>query len=71
MGMNPFRVKPLPLETEFRIPAVKSNLHKLSKEDLVTMLGESLELLVHLTHQTNQMRDYIESLQGKIDIDEF
>ena len=65
-----FKVKPLALESEFRIPAVKSSLHELSKEDLVWMLGESLELLIHMTDQAKQMRDYIESLQGKIEIDE-
>jgi len=67
---RPFKVKPLALESEFRIPAVKSSLHELSKEDLVWMLGESLELLIHLTDQAKQMRSYIESLQGKIDIDD-
>jgi len=67
---RPFKVKPLALESEFRIPAVKSSLHELGKEDLVWMLGESLELLIHLTDQAKQMRSYIESLQGKIDIDD-
>jgi len=66
----PFKVKPLALESEFRIPAVKSSLHELSKEDLVWMLGESLELLIHLTDQAKQMRDYIETLQGIIEVDE-
>jgi hypothetical protein len=68
--IRPFKVKPLGLEAEFRIPAVKSSLHELNKEDLVWMLGESLELLIHITDQAKQMRDYIESLQGKIEIDE-
>jgi len=65
----PFKIKPLTLESEFKVQSVKARLGQLSRKDLETLLSESLELLVSMTNQTQQMRTYIESLQGKIDTD--
>jgi hypothetical protein len=65
----PFKIKPLTLESEFKVQSVKARLGQLSRKDLETLLSESLELLVSMTNQTQQMRSYIESLQGKIETD--
>jgi hypothetical protein len=60
-----FELNPLPLESEFKIQSVRHRLHQLDRNDLELFLAETLDLLVHLTHQTKQMRDYIEMLEGK------
>ena len=65
-----FELDPLPLECEFKVESVKHRIHQLNKKELENFLGETLSLLVKVTHQTKQMRTYIESLQGKIDIDD-
>jgi hypothetical protein len=65
----PFKIKPLTLESEFKVQSVKARISQLSRKDLETLLSESLELLVSMTNQTQQMRTYIESLQGKIETD--
>jgi hypothetical protein len=65
----PFKIKPLTLESEFKVQSVKARLSQLSRKDLETLLSESLELLVSMTNQTKQMRTYIETMQGKIEID--
>jgi hypothetical protein len=65
----PFKIKPLTLESEFKVQSVKARLGQLSRKDLETLLSESLDLLVSMTNQTKQMRTYIESMQGKIEID--
>ena len=61
-----FEVDPLPLESEFRVQNVRHRMHELSREDLEAFLAEALNLLVRLAHQSNQMRDYIEKMEGKI-----
>ena len=65
----PFKIKPLTLESEFKVQSVKARLGQLSRKDLETLLSESLELLVSMTNQTKQMRTYIETMQGKIETD--
>lgn len=60
-----FELDPLPLEYEFKVESVKHRIHQLSKKELETFLGETLSLLAKVTHQTKQMRDHIEKLQGK------
>lgn len=60
-----FELNPLPLESEFKIQSVRHRLHELSRKDLELFLAEALDLLVNLTHQTKQMKDHIEELEGK------
>ena len=57
---TPFSLNPLPIETEFRVESIKQRMHQLSRDELEQMLGESLMLLVTMTHQVKQMRNYIE-----------
>jgi hypothetical protein len=61
-----FEIKPLPIETEFRVLSVRRRLHELSREELEEFLTESLSLMTKLAHQLRQVRDYVEELGGKI-----
>ena len=63
-----FELDPLPLESEFKIQSVRHRLHELNRKDLELFLAEALDLLVNLTHQTKQMKDYIGELEGNIDL---
>lgn len=60
-----FELDPLPVETEFRVQSIKHRLHEVSREELESFLTEALSLLVNMTHQVKQMKDHLESLEGK------
>lgn len=62
MDSADFRLKPLPPETEFRVISIQNRLHELTREELEEYLVECLRLLTSLTHQTSQLRDYLERL---------
>jgi len=60
-----FELTPFPLEKEFRIESIRHRLHGLSREDLEIFLTEALSTMAKLVHQVNQLRDYVEELEGK------
>jgi hypothetical protein len=55
---------PFPLEKEFQVRYLKDNLHMLSREQLEDLLGQSLEIIAKLTHQTKQLIKMVEDEQG-------
>ena len=61
-----FRIKPLPVEAEFRIQSIKHRLHELPRKDLELFLTEALSTMTKLANQVTQLRDYVEELEGKI-----
>lgn len=66
-----FEVKPLPLESEFRVLSVRRRLHELSREELEEFLTEALTIMAKLAHQVTQLRDYVKEFEGKIgDLDQ-
>ena len=60
-----FNLDSFPIEKEFRVLSVKRRLHELSREELEEFLSESLVIMTKLAHLVEQMRDHIESLEGK------
>lgn len=60
-----FEVYPLPIEKEFHIASVRQRLSELGREDLETFLAEALDTMTRLAHQVQQLRDYVEELEGK------
>jgi hypothetical protein len=64
-----FRIEPLPVEKEFRVLSVRQRLHQLSREDLEEFLAEALDTMTRLAHQVTQLRNYIEELEGKKELD--
>lgn len=65
--LNEFRIEPLPVEKEFKVASVKHRLSELSREDLEQFLAEALDTMTRLAHQLQQLRDYVEELEGKIE----
>lgn len=65
MDFADFRLEPLPIEAEFRVLSIQSRLQELSREELEVYLIECLRLLTSLTHQTGQLKDYVERLSIK------
>lgn len=61
-----FRVKPLPLESEFRVLSVRRRLHELSRKEVEEFLTEALTIMAKLAHQVTQLRDYVKQTEGKI-----
>lgn len=57
-------MEPFPLEKEFQVRYLKDNLHTLSREQLEELLGQSLEIIAKLTHQTKQIMKMVEDEQG-------
>ena len=62
---NNFRMKPLPIEKEFRILTVKQRLHELSREELEEFLLESLSIMTTLAHQVTELKEYVDRVEGK------
>lgn len=60
-----FKLEPLSLESEFKVQSVRHRLHELSRKDLENFLAEALDLLVNLAHQTRQLKEHVEILEGK------
>lgn len=61
-------LQPLPLEKELRIENIKRSLLELPREELVENLAQSIDLLTRMTHQTKQLRDYVEELEEYIEM---
>ena len=64
---NNFRMKPLPIEKEFRVLTVKQRLHELSREELEEFLLESLSIMTTLAHQVTELKEYVDRVEGKTD----
>ena len=62
---NNFRMKPLPIEKEFRILTVKQRLHELSREELEEFLTEALSIMTTLAHQVTELKEYVDRIEGK------
>ena len=60
-----FRMKPFPLEKEFRVLSIRRRLHELSREELEEFLTEALSTMTKLAHQVTELRDYVQKLEGK------
>ena len=56
------KIDPLPLEKEFSVLSIKRRLSSLSREELEEFLSEALFLMSKLTHQTQQLKDFIDEL---------
>ena len=60
-----FELKPLPIESEFRLLSIKQRIADLTREDLEEFLVESLTLTMRLADQVKQFNAYIEKTEGK------
>ena len=60
-----FELKPLPIESEFRLLSIKQRIADLSRKDLEEFLVESLTLTMRLADQVKQFHAYIEKTEGK------
>jgi len=58
-------IKPLPLESEFRILSIRRRLPELSRQELEEFLSEVLVVMTKLTHQLTQVREFIDEVKGK------
>lgn len=56
------KLTPLPMETEFRAQSVRRRLKELSRAELEEFLADAILLLSRLTHQTIQLRDFLEEM---------
>jgi hypothetical protein len=59
-------IQPLPLEKELRIENIKRSLTELPREELIETLASAIDTLTRMTHQTTQLRDYVEELEEYI-----
>ena len=62
-----FELKPLPIESEFRLLSIKQRISGLTREDLEEFLIESLTLTMRLADQVKQFHAYVERIEGKTD----
>ena len=62
-----FELKPLPIESEFRLLSIKQRIADLTREDMEEFLIESLTLTMKLADQVRQFHAYIERIEGKTD----
>ena len=62
-----FELKPLPIESEFRLLSIKQRIADLTREDMEEFLIESLTLTMKLADQVRQFHAYIECIEGKTD----
>ena len=54
------KITPLPLESEFRAQSVRRRIKELSRDEVEEFLADAILLLSRLTHQTIQLRDFLE-----------
>jgi len=59
-------IQPLPLEKELRIENIKRSLTELPREELIETLASAIDILTRMTHQTMQLRNYVEELEEYI-----
>ena len=62
-----FELKPLPIESEFRLLSIKQRIADLTREDMEEFLMESLTLTMRLADQVRQFHAYIDRIEGKTD----
>jgi hypothetical protein len=62
-----FELKPLPIESEFRLLSIKQRISDLAREDLEEFLIESLTITMRLADQVRQFHAYVEKIEGKTD----
>ena len=62
-----FELKPLSIESEFRLLSIKKRIADLTREDMEEFLIESLTLTMKLADQVRQFHAYIERIEGKTD----
>jgi hypothetical protein len=62
-----FELKPLPIESEFRLLSIKQRIADLTREDMEEFLIESLTLTMKLADQVRQFHAYVERVEGKTD----
>ena len=62
-----FELKPLPIESEFRLLSIKQRIADLTREDMEEFLIESLTLTMKLADQVRQFHTYVERMEGKTD----
>ena len=62
-----FELKPLPIESEFRLLSIKQRIADLTRADLEEFLVESLTLTMRLADQVKQFHAHIEKIEGKTD----
>ena len=62
-----FELKPLPIESEFRLLSIKQRISDLTREDLEEFLIESLTITMRLADQVRQFHAYVEKIEGKTD----
>jgi len=62
-----FELKPLPIESEFRLLSIKQKIADLTREDMEEFLIESLTLTMKLADQVRQFHAYVDHIEGKTD----
>ena len=62
-----FELKPLPIESEFRLLSIKQRIADLTREDMEEFLMESLTLTTRLADQVRQFHAYVDRMEGKTD----
>ena len=62
-----FELKPLPIESEFRLLSIKQRIADLTRADLEEFLVESLAITMRLADQVRQFHAYVEKIEGKTD----
>jgi hypothetical protein len=62
-----FELKPLPIESEFRLLSIKQRIADLTRKDLEEFLVESLAITMRLADQVRQFHAYVERIEGKTD----
>jgi hypothetical protein len=60
-----FELKPLPIESEFRLLSIKQRIADLTREDMEEFLMESLTITMRLADQVRQFHAYVECVEGK------
>ena len=60
-----FELKPLPIESEFRLLSIKQRIADLTRADLEEFLVESLAITMRLADQVRQFHAYFEKIEGK------
>ena len=62
-----FELKPLPIESEFRLLSIKHRIADLTRKDLEEFLVESLTVTMRLADQVKQFHAYVNQIEGKTD----
>ena len=63
--LNKFNLNPFPIEKEFRVLSIRRRLKELSREEVEEFLTESLVIMSKLSYMVEQLKNHVESLEGK------